>query len=824
MPIYVECPGCDAKFQAPEKLAGKRLKCPKCSAVVTVGERSQRPSGQAAPAEEETPLIPAACLCGKKLRVKAELAGRRVKCPACGQVLTVPDAGPASAQPAGELDLGQLPGVDEAAATTLGAPLPQATKKERPANTRLIVGLSAGVGAAVLVLLLVLVLWPSGEDKELAKKDGASSESSTEAADTSAAVTDEELIDSQVLAQAATELFAQSVARAKETGQPVPPGDVATELKKIHPAVLRITKDQESRLAAGQFDDQANSDRLQTVLNQWSGADSYLKGSHPPGLKYLVQQFQSGKLHGAHLKVAQRLLDAEFVAYSQALGGSSRPLSQEEPRAGGSGPRTYPSFPDALTEPPAWIGSDAPFDVAKFLQVPPPQQNAAPLYLDAMFEFSGEFSICFTPAGAKPQGEVLRRVETARRRIDEYVRLEEAWEKNPKTVDEAAVDAWLAQYETGFQKLAEAQRRPQCVFETGVGIAALMPHTQARQVVRVVKWRARRDLAKGNIDRPIQDVELVLRLSRDIQPRGGVICQLVSVAVDDLCCGEIITQILRADGIEQAHCDHLMAELTRHETVSQRRFAEGMQMEYLVARKSFHDFQHHTGDFSPQGMKNMGWRGRADTPLARLRLLTNLSVGRIGRLAEEKYGKGAAGLTPDHPLVTGWTHNGKLLSDADYAKEVSELNSVYASILSTADQPAMERLQASTDAAIIEPLRDTKLALLFEPSVAQNWQKALLRADATLRGTRCLIALRRWQIDHDGPPPDLETIVKAAGMQSIPADPYTGRPMQMTTVNGEPVIYSVAMDGKDDGGRIDVWKSSQRGKLGDLLFRLNASQ
>ena len=90
-----------------------------------------------------------------------------------------------------------------------------------------------------------------------------------------------------------------------------------------------------------------------------------------------------------------------------------------------------------------------------------------------------------------------------------------------------------------------------------------------------------------------------------------------------------------------------------------------------------------------------------------------------------------------------------------------------------------------------------------------------------LRGTQCLIALRRWQLDHDGTPPDLETIVKAAGMQGVPPDPYTGRPLQMTTVNGEPVIYSVGMDGKDDQGRVDIWKSAQPGKIGDLLFRLN---
>ena len=36
MPLVVPCPGCPAKLSAPESAAGKRIRCPKCKAVVTV--------------------------------------------------------------------------------------------------------------------------------------------------------------------------------------------------------------------------------------------------------------------------------------------------------------------------------------------------------------------------------------------------------------------------------------------------------------------------------------------------------------------------------------------------------------------------------------------------------------------------------------------------------------------------------------------------------------------------------------------------------------------------------------------------------------------
>ena len=36
MPIEVKCRGCGGKFQAKDALAGKRVKCPKCAAVIEV--------------------------------------------------------------------------------------------------------------------------------------------------------------------------------------------------------------------------------------------------------------------------------------------------------------------------------------------------------------------------------------------------------------------------------------------------------------------------------------------------------------------------------------------------------------------------------------------------------------------------------------------------------------------------------------------------------------------------------------------------------------------------------------------------------------------
>ena len=89
------------------------------------------------------------------------------------------------------------------------------------------------------------------------------------------------------------------------------------------------------------------------------------------------------------------------------------------------------------------------------------------------------------------------------------------------------------------------------------------------------------------------------------------------------------------------------------------------------------------------------------------------------------------------------------------------------------------------------------------------------------RATQCLIALKLWKDHSKEIPADLETVVKAAGLPQIPIDPYSGKPLRMAIIDGEPVIYSIGKDGRDDGGRID---SDSDRKPGDQTFRLPAVQ
>jgi hypothetical protein len=389
--------------------------------------------------------------------------------------------------------------------------------------------------------------------------------------------------------------------------------------------------------------------------------------------------------------------DQQHVRQQVTESGSPQAEPRKLPGAPSRAP-ALPCFPDALTEPPAWIGPEVPFDVTKFLDAPSPEENAAPLYLDALFEFGSETSFCFCHQGESPQSDTKRRMQIADQRCQEYLRFDEAWQKDPASVDLAAVDAWLQGYETGFEKLARAQRRPACAFETGVGLASLLPHAQAaRQVARVAEWRIRRDLARGDFERPIQAVEMVLRLSRDLRPRGHEVCQLVSVSLDVACCQQMVPAILTAPRITAQHCDRLSAALARHEAEARDPFLEATRVHYIVDRTALHDLQNHTGMFDPQYMKEvLEVRGPVDSPFTCLIVL--LQLGDYGdRLAREKYGD-LATLTPEeafaHPLVRGRSVDGKLRSEDDYAKEVEAINQVYKSLLGLGDRTNLQRDRA----------------------------------------------------------------------------------------------------------------------------------
>jgi hypothetical protein len=308
--------------------------------------------------------------------------------------------------------------------------------------------------------------------------------------------------------------------------------------------------------------------------------------------------------------------------------------------------------------------------MAAFLKASPPEENAAPLYLEAFYEFAPQEMVDLLYPDLS-QEEKKKRHDTFRPRTKEHWRLEEAWEKDPKSVDAAAVDAWLANYDLGFEVLAAAQLRAECFFQPGRSFHSLWPHIQAaRAVGNVVVWRTRRDIERGDLERPLQDLKLLLRLSRDLQVRGGLVAQFVTIALNERCC-ELVRMILNAPGVNTAQCDGLLALLAEHEAKALDAFVEGNRAEYINSRQALHDLQHRTGTFDPKTMKDdLQLAGDVTSPLACIKFFAELGGNNPNVSAKMAALQGKL-------LPGAWT-GGKMLSDEDYAKEVAPGDSRFA--------------------------------------------------------------------------------------------------------------------------------------------------
>ena len=462
-------------------------------------------------------------------------------------------------------------------------------------------------------------------------------------------------------------------------------------------------------------------------------------------------------------------------------------------------PLAWPKLPGAVAERPSWIKPSAPVDVASFFDEPPRDQNAATLYLDAFLEFDDGMASCFSP------DEGARRAAIARRRKERIEQFDRAWRLDPSSVDRAALDALLEDCEVGFLKLKQAQRRPRCVFRTGLGLETLLPHVEAaREVARAWVLRAHRRLEQGEVDRAIDDFEASLRLARDLQPRGHLTTQLAGISIESLAEHDILPPILREPGLRVEQADRLLTILRGHSSAAHDPFVEGYRAEYVGIGQTIHAYV----DRLVREEKLGGSRARnvLRSLLTSSPALPIESIPEALKFYEELEVAVDAQLSKTTPR--------------DFAESsYRSYDEFHRAILGLVKLPLLERIEA------IRQLPPKMLAgrhplLLFLSPDGASFLKASGRAEA-LRGImKCLVALRRWELAGRGEPTDLEAVVKAAGMEKVPVDPFRreGGPLRMVVVEGAPVVYSIGLDGIDDGGILDAKLGNE--PRGDYLFRL----
>jgi hypothetical protein len=92
------------------------------------------------------------------------------------------------------------------------------------------------------------------------------------------------------------------------------------------------------------------------------------------------------------------------------------------------------------------------------------------------------------------------------------------------------------------------------------------------------------------------------------------------------------------------------------------------------------------------------------------------------------------------------------------------------------------------------------------------------RMRANLRCAQAALASERYRLAHNDWPGSLDVLVKEGFLDAVPTDPYDHKPIRLKRTGDGLTLYSVGLDGIDNGGLVDRDKRLDSGT--DQGFRL----
>lgn len=425
-------------------------------------------------------------------------------------------------------------------------------------------------------------------------------------------------------------------------------------------------------------------------------------------------------------------------------------------------PSLSQTLPGGVLSAPSWGNDDAdePFPVGSYFNNRRPSaDNAAPLYFAAMADVVTNMDFVYPPDLWK---ERLPRVKAFQEELFEVLR--PFFEEKSKRPTLAKVERVLADARPSLEKLARAQEKKRCVFICGLSMDSPLPHCGAACMLAHLNYlRLYHASQTGNAVETETAVTQMLRLARDLRPRGRTDCQFASARVESMALRGITQFTLTQQGLTPQVCDRLMTLLASHQCEALPCIEEMLKMEYIILRNAIANFK----------------QGR----LSRQDLARQFSV---------------------------WP---KQVDNANWANEIAALAKVHLASVAFLSQPYYRISPSRFDKIEMPTL--WKLGPLVANTLIQRRTLAKWQAEhrVEFNGTLCLIAVQRYAIVHRKPPERLDDALREAGVTSAPEDPFDGHSMRYAVLDGEPVVYSVGPDRIDHGGRKSWRNGSQPGDI-----------
>ena len=335
--------------------------------------------------------------------------------------------------------------------------------------------------------------------------------------------------------------------------------------------------------------------------------------------------------------------------------------------------------------------------------------------------------------------------------------------------------AALSKYDPILNEITEASHRPKCRFPIRYedNISALLPHlSYMRNLTRIYRLRALTELADGQTDAALADVQLCLRLANTLEDEPLLISFLVHIAMQDMTI-QPIWEGLAAHRWTDAQLATLQAEFER---VNQfNAFAKAMHGERIFA----YTFE----------------RKLLETPsnFRTIEALNAFGSNSDSKLANLLY----------RAVPTGWWYQNMLSVDRFYTE-------TYLPVIDF-DNRIIQPSAIQKANAIVETSRTTPYNVLRKMLAAAmgNIARNAAQSQTALNQVTCACALERYRLAHGNYPEKLETLVPEF-IAHIPHDVIDGQPLRYRrSAVDKFVLYSIGWKEKDDGGKInpDSWKN-----------------
>lgn len=454
-----------------------------------------------------------------------------------------------------------------------------------------------------------------------------------------------------------------------------------------------------------------------------------------------------------------------------------------------------PILPKGGVAPPAELLEGLPAEATVLYRPIPEAENAEVAYLTALSEFQGGMADCW------PEDGRFARKLALKEREDQLNAVLDPADRERRPIDPQVRDAVLLEYRAGWDGILRAQGRTRCRFAIGIDLAASTPHVfAARQAAKVARLQTMVDLESGDLEAALGRLSIVLRLSRDLRPGGNAVCQIGSIAINASARDHISLPILRSPALRPEHCDRLIALWQSHEREGLDPFRAPIFPEAVVAKAWLAQLRS-----DAKVRAEIATMLRSDFPGEFARVFADLTDSpreEDTKVASQRAGDRLAGMT-----------------DTDFVSARTKLDEYFGRWWRFAPKGYAARIKAAPEIAREALGGDPFLGhFLSNGRPFAGLAESAARESFTIGAIQSLAAVRRWALTRGGPPPDLATATKDAGLPAPPQDPFSTAPLKLTFRDGSPLIHSVGPNAKYEGEKGENKLDSRR--HGDWLIRL----